>query len=441
MPSDPEVAAHEPAPCSVDRRMGDTELSYYLPARSSGVNDMCILHIGFDAPGHLVQRPRVRLVWAILRMQHPLLSYEDVRFDALDDADNNLEYRPCHQGWYCLSLSLIGDYLNGEPHFLGDGMALHQFANEFFGLLAALQELEILLTEEWNRSCRLSPGKVFTLPSCLEDNLVPEPSNLRQVDYQLSQRKHIGGQAFPRKSQQPRRTIVPTVSYDANRTKSVLKRCKEKGVSISAALFAICNIAWARVGNGPPDLPTQYFKISPPHNSYWFLAVGYFNVVLPNFIPRSIEPSSTFWHRARSAKAQSAQVAKNPMFVSRCRLMAEERGKCGTYTPPAPAPTPAQPTKPPVPSSALLGLSLLGNLDGIYKHATLPAVKLHTLTTGSRQRSGGMLLFGYTFAGKLWVSLGYDENGFDKEVVETYWQNVLGAIGRVLPWSVQVESL
>lgn len=29
-------------PCSVERRMGDTELSYYLPARENGVNDMWV---------------------------------------------------------------------------------------------------------------------------------------------------------------------------------------------------------------------------------------------------------------------------------------------------------------------------------------------------------------------------------------------------------------
>ncbi|KAI6047920.1 hypothetical protein EDC04DRAFT_2620572 [Pisolithus marmoratus] len=418
-------------------------------------------------------------------------SYEDVRFvytppltpqDAVDDADNNLEYKSVTKD------ELIDGYLNGErtlsnqrlsyliiaselsgvlesgpshnydllicaAHFLGDGMALHQFAKR---ILWSLQELEVMLNEEWNRHCRLSPGKALTLPNCLEDNFAPEPSKLRRaigkVDHQLSQGKDIGGQTFPRKSQQPRHTIVPTVSYDIDRTKSVLKRCKANGVSISAATFAICNIAWARVGKGPPDLPTlmysavnlrPYFELNPPHGSYWFLAVGYFNIILPNFIPRSIEPSATFWHRARSAKVQSAKVAKTPMFVSRCRLTAEERGQRarmwakeddererGTYTPPPPAST--QPTKPRVPSSALMGLSLLGNLDGMYKHATFPAVKLHTLTTGSRQRSGGMLLFGYTFAGKLWISLGYDENGFDKEIVEKFWQNVLDAMDEFL---------
>ncbi|KAG5349681.1 hypothetical protein C0989_002403, partial [Termitomyces sp. Mn162] len=73
------------------------------------------------------------------------------------------------------------------------------------------------------------------------------------------------------------------------------------------------------------------------------------------------------------------------------------------------------------PSSALIGLSLLGNLDGIYKHSSFHEIKLDTLTTGSRQRAGGMLLFGYTFLAKLWISFGYDENGFDEGIVERFW--------------------
>ena len=188
-----------------------------------------------------------------------------------------------------------------------------------------------------------------------------------------------------------------------------------------------------------------YLQASPSHPSYWFLSISYFNVVLPSFIPRSVVPSSTFWHRARAAKEQSARMAKTPMFISRCRLMAEERcgrarvwakeddeRELGTYKPPPPASASTQPSKPRAPSSALIGLSMLGNLDGIYKHAAFPAFKLHSLTTGSRQRAGGMLLFGYTFAGKLWISLGYDENGLDKQVVESFWENVLQAMDEFL---------
>ncbi len=95
----------------------------------------------------------------------------------------------------------------------------------------------------------------------------------------------------------------------------------------------------------------------------------------------------------------------------------------GVWVPPPPKPAAQGPAR--APSAALIGLSLLGNLDGIYKHANFGDVKLHTLTTGSRQRAGGMLLFGYTFVGKLWISLGYDENGFEKETVDKFWDNLL----------------
>lgn len=153
--------------------------------------------------------------------------------------------------------------------------------------------------------------------------------------------------------------------------------------------------------------------------------------------------AKTFWHRARSAKTQSTHAAKSPMVVSRSQEMAKERGKrarmwaeeddekeMGTWKP-SPAPPAVKPSSS-VPSTALIGLSLLGNLDGVYKHNTFPDCQLHTLTTGSRQRHGGMLLFGYTFAGKLWVSLGYDENGFDKTVVDAFWANVIGCIDELL---------
>jgi len=179
------------------------------------------------------------------------------------------------------------------------------------------------------------------------------------------------------------------------------------------------------------------------NDSYWYLAIGYFNVILPGFLPRSSDISAIFWHRARSAKAQSTDVVKHPMTVSRSRQMARERGARarvwakedddkanGVWRagPPAPQKKPSE--RPP--SSALIGLSLLGNLDGIYKHSSFSDIELHTLTTGSRQRSGGMLLFGYTFVGKLWLSFGYDENGFDKEAVENFWRTLLSCIDEYL---------
>lgn len=182
------------------------------------------------------------------------------------------------------------------------------------------------------------------------------------------------------------------------------------------------------------------------NDSYWFLAIGYFNVILPSFLPREGNITSTFWHRAHSAKVQSAKAAKSLLNVSRCREMAKERGQRARIwakedddkamgivpKPSTTVPTPTSPSKPKIPSAALMGLSLLGNLDGIYKHSAFPAIKLHTLTTGSRQRAGGMLLFGYTFVEKLWVSFGYDENSFEEETVKKFWGNVISAIDEFL---------
>lgn len=187
----------------------------------------------------------------------------------------------------------------------------------------------------------------------------------------------------------------------------------------------------------------SYFP-KPVTGSYWFLSVGYFNVALPNFIPASCDVSKTFWHRARRAKEQSSRFTNSPMIVPRAREMAKRRGKqarswakeddekeAGVWVPPPPTTSDKTPA-PRHPSLALIGLSLLGNLDGMYKHANFPDIKLHTLTTGSRQRNSAMLLFAYTFVGRLWISLGYDENGFDRETVDLFWKNVHTAVHEYL---------
>ncbi|TCD62410.1 hypothetical protein EIP91_006938 [Steccherinum ochraceum] len=513
-------ASTSTTPTRFERKMGETELSYYLPSRQTGVNDM-YLHLGFRATKAQVSSERVKTVWAILRLRHPLLcasvhmhDYGDIRFvydaptsseDLLKEAGENIEYRAKSKD------ELIDGYLNGERtlsntrlsylilsepratsnssmpspppspapsnrtsseqpqseqdasqelfehdilicamHFLGDGMALHAFANDFFGLLGGQssdEQLKQQLSEEWKERWGSLPQDVSVLPSALEDNMPVKWSRLRRaaaaVDFEMSQQKLVGGQAFPRRKD---------------------PKCKENGVSISAALFAVCNVAWARMGGGPKDLPSMmysalnlrpYFTVKPtaPWNSYWFLAIGYFNVILPNFLPQE-NVAKAFWHRARLAKEQSTLAAKNPLIVPRTHEMARERSQRsqkwgkeddekekGTWSPPTP-PSEQSPPSPPrepvlparakAPSAALIGLSLLGNLDGIYKHLTFPALELHTLTTGSRQRNGAMLLFGYTFKGKLWISLGYDKNGFADGVVEKFWDKSLKCVDEFL---------
>ena len=52
-------------------------------------------------------------------------------------------------------------------HFLGDGMALHQFANDFFGLLGgdkSDEELREMLLEEWQTRWGAAPEDVSSHP-------------------------------------------------------------------------------------------------------------------------------------------------------------------------------------------------------------------------------------------------------------------------------------
>lgn len=139
-------------------------------------------------------------------------------------------------------------------HCIGDGMALHNTANDFFKLLAGDADqaaLDALVVAEWEaRHGGASPPA--EIPRCLEDRLPAPASSLRgavgRAEFAEDQRRQIGGHTFPRAGGKQRRTVVPTVAFDAARTKAALKKCKAHGVSISAALFAVCNVAWARAG-------------------------------------------------------------------------------------------------------------------------------------------------------------------------------------------------
>jgi len=185
------------------------------------------------------------------------------------------------------------------------------------------------------------------------------------------------------------------------------------------------------------------------NDSYMHLAIGYFNVVLPSFLPRSANLDAIFWHRARAAQKQIVKAARNPMAVPRIREMARLRGSqarvwakedddkaAGTWVPPPP---PKKPVERPL-SSALIGLSFLGNLDSVYDHSSYGDVRLHTVVGGPRQRSGGTLLFSYTFAGQLWMFLGYDENGLDRATVQTFWKNFLALMKELLQEGSRVRE-
>jgi len=161
-------------------------------------------------------------------------------------------------------------------HFLGDGMALHTFANDLFTLLAgedsnasgclSTEALRTLLENEWRQHwdtqlCQPSADPDI-LPVSLEARL-PRPLSKFQriahmVEFRCAQERLIGGHAFPKASTSPERerhTIVSTVSFDKDVSKMILGKCKTEGVSIAHVMFAMCNVVWARIGEGRPELP------------------------------------------------------------------------------------------------------------------------------------------------------------------------------------------
>ncbi|KAH8835541.1 hypothetical protein DL96DRAFT_1666279 [Flagelloscypha sp. PMI_526] len=451
-----------------ERQLGNTEVSYFLPSRLpscdptlNGVNDM-YLHLGFTAPADIVSAKRLVLIWAIMRQTHPLLAskvvmhdYEDIRFTfepcrsidaALDNANSAFETRNQTKD------ELIDSYLNGprtlsahhlshlilssEPqqeqsdsteqefhlliattHFIGDGASLHKTSNDIFLRLSSFSDAD--LEKELAQALELTANDTFAFPPPIEARLSfnrgPWNQAASKAAFTKSLQKQIGGQSFsPRNTANGRRTIVPTVTIGTERTKEILRKCSSNGVSVSSAMFAVCNLAWSRVQSSknretlPLCVPSlnlrpSVSKIKAPSSSYWFLAIGFFNVILPAYFPTGQNNlTETFWRRSRAAK--------HPLLHSYTEQMAQLRGnrarswakeddlkEQGKFIPP--------PTKP---QNVLTGLSLLGNLDDIYDHKSYAqgGIRLHTLTTGSRQRRGASLIFVYTFCEKLWLSFG-----------------------------------
>ncbi|BGO92798.1 hypothetical protein NBRC10512_007917 [Rhodotorula toruloides] len=529
------------------RRLGPTEVSYYLGSRGEGieggVNDM-YLHIGFKARSSLLQPDRLLEIWTELLRRHTLLAssvefedYYNIRFcydrpatpiEAREKARSLMEIRVGEYAQGQISTHLNGsrtlsdqrlaylvistpestftspdpsaeqeyDFFLFSTHFLGDGMALHATANEFFTLLAEGSAVGTGVNVDAvetgvnvDRAEAKEELDASKLAPAMESKLVTKEKwgrmgwSAAKVEYANEQAKLVGGHAFPRARLGTRHTLVPTVSYPAEQTKRILAVCKSHASTIAHAMFALSNIAYLRSAGKEKDegkLPVMlysalnvrpFLKKETNPVDWYHIAIGYYNVILPSFLPFSVPPASTFWHRCVIVKSQTNRAVKTPFLASRAMLMALERegrsigweredderrareaskmveglGISGVELGQAKEEMEEMKevrvekveekdinVRPKAPSTALMGLSMLGNLDGIYQHKDYHGIQLHSLTTGSRQRPGAILLFAYTFAGKLWISLGYDSNGFEKGAVESWWNELLKGVDEFL---------
>lgn len=196
-----------------------------------------------------------------------------------------------------------------------------------------------------------------------------------------------------------------------------------------------------------------------PLGSEGTLGVGYCNVSLPtNDYPssssvspynsgRSRSEQSWFWNQARSVKSQITEsdddlyqvLARNMLLAKeRCerskafarlddeRLHGRRAGTQPAYQTSVSSTTNTNPSSPP--STALVGLSLLGNLDPLYPPSAHPSIKLISTHCATRKGPGGLLIFSQTLMGKLGITFSWDREGFEKGVVEGFMNGVIDVL-------------
>jgi hypothetical protein len=97
-------------------------------------------------------------------------------------------------------------------------------------------------------------------------------------------------------------------------------------------MFALSNVAHIRSSPSiDAKLPTMLYSalnLRPylkGSGDWYHIAIGYYNIILPSFLPSTSSPVDAFWHRAASVRAQTSKVVKSKFLPCRSQLMALER--------------------------------------------------------------------------------------------------------------------
>ncbi|KAJ7126254.1 hypothetical protein C8R44DRAFT_617828, partial [Mycena epipterygia] len=369
-------------------------------------------------------------------------------------------------------------------HAVNDGVSLHRHGNMILALLGGAAtpgecprtdaELARLLEVEWKM--RWSHPRVDEAIVPATEDRLPMPRSKFQksawtVDNQNVQRRAIvstcleslppGGHVLPRVKSEVAKPVLSHIIFDVHESTAVIAKCKSQGVTLASALFALCNFAWIRTEEHHPEfaasktLPTMmytavslrsYLTPTSPLSSYMSLALGYCNVVLPSFIPPSVNRRAAFWLRARSAQAQMSSYARSPLLFGRSQIMSTQRGvRAKTFamqddeadgTLPRRAQKASQrpplPPPPGVPSAALMGLSILGELADIFRTAHYPAIELVDAFGHVRMAKGGILFFSKILQARLSMTLGWDSAAFPPGVIEEFWGHFVGGVRELI---------
>ncbi|KAJ6460966.1 hypothetical protein C8R45DRAFT_536177 [Mycena sanguinolenta] len=297
------------------RKMGLNELSYYLPSRAFGLNDM-FTRVIFRAPPALVSPFRLQVVWAIIRVRTSLLGstidmapgcYDDARFiytppaspvHALEEAGQSLTVHGHKTG-----PELDDDFLTGKRklsaqclsrmdvarhrevssgidefhlaltvfHAITDGSTGN--GNRILWLLGGsntpggpprtdgelLKILELEWSWRWGQSRLVFSPLTFEVITPAAETRLPRPRSKFQaaafkIDFMNMQRRAIGGHTFPRIPSPVTKQTLVDVKFDRAQTTALLFKCKAEGVTLQNAVFALCNFAWIRTAANQPQI-------------------------------------------------------------------------------------------------------------------------------------------------------------------------------------------
>lgn len=268
------------------------------------------------------------------------------------------------------------DFFLFSTHFLGDGMALHSTAGEFFRLLTAEQNDEI------------SPSKrTVSLPVAAEDRLPIGLTNTRfgagiaRADYEKEQARQIVSsraqsalvnvrysvrsragrphlparaarsatdarpdrlvsrrevEAHPRRLQKPRR-YTRALDFRPRRGRIHEDRSSRTPPPRDAAHAVL-----GRQHSAVSEACEGFVRLVPPGNRVLQVCTAVLyaaeatpsltrwrrphSIILPSFFVKDASVArALFWHRAQSVKCQTTRIVKSPFLPTRTLLMAKQR--------------------------------------------------------------------------------------------------------------------
>ncbi|CAK5261960.1 unnamed protein product [Mycena citricolor] len=294
------------------RALSDNELSYYLPSRAFGMNDINVM-LTFEAPKDLITPIRVRTAWAILRLRHSLLAsrvemeagrYDEACFvytppaspmeameegsrslttfaglsgaELIDDCMNQTRKLSAASLTY-LQVELENDVSPGvgaykmmlyTPHFVLDARGIYALHNELLEMMGGHYgselrpktdaELVKMLESEWMRR--------WDRPQDAQDAIVPSSESRLKVpqsavdlaeyktDYENVQKQFSGAHAFPRSKAYDHHCRLLQAKFSPRQSTTMLSKCKREAVTIQSAMFSVISFAYLLLRERRPDL-------------------------------------------------------------------------------------------------------------------------------------------------------------------------------------------